>query len=1033
MSKKNLVFKKTIVAHALTVAFGVGVLSIGVVPSVMAQSNAAGTVYGKVVAGSATTVVLKNTDTNLTRTVTVDATGKYQATALPIGHYKATLLKDSTILANAELEVLAGQGVEPDFGAAANAGVQSIEVSARRSRIDVSNATNGATFTAKELDKLPIAKNVNAIIQLAPNTTRGDPTYAGGAAFAGGGASENAYYINGMVVTNPLSQLGASELPFGAISQAQVLVGGFGAEFGRSVGGVVNITTKSGTNNWETGASVSITPSAMRSKPIDYYYPVIGAANTKATDGTLRVRREDNTLEEKVYGGYVGGPIIKDKLFMFVAAETTRNDSDRVFQGRTSTTLAQNGFIKQKNQTDRYLGKFDWNITDDHRLELSVFGDKTKHDNNYYSYNYTTRAVGSTVKSSEHIESDPDANVGDNGADVQSLRYVGNLTENLTLTALYGQSKVKHVYQPVGYNANLFAVTADANNQVPGFNYNSPQSFSGPLNFDGSTDTVKSLRLDLEYKLGSHLLRAGLDNNKSSALNAGQASAGGGTWIYQKTTTPNLPTDVTGGVVPALTPFGGLAAQGYYVQKNLSSTVSNAYADQSAQYIEDKYQITKDILITAGLRNEQFSNSNQDKVKFIEMKNQIAPRFSAAWDVNGDSSLKVFGSAGRYAIQLPSVVALRQANGSLNTDQYYTYTGTDANGLPTGLTQITGVLSGNNERGQAKDPLTLSSTNLKPSFQDELTLGFEKAFSPDLNFGAKFTYRTLKSAIDDYSDSRPFLDWAKRNNVTVPDDWAFTGAAFNPGEDNDFLVDFNGNKKYSRVHLTAADMGFEKVKRTYTAIDLFAEHPYRKGWYGRVNYTLSRSEGNTEGQTLSDTATGQADVATTQTWDYKEIMYYANGKLPNDRTHQIKAFGYFDLTKEITIGGNLLLAAGRPRSCKGAFPNPDPRAVAYGVNYNSAHFYCFGATGNANIPSPRGTVGNLEWDRRLDLNFAYKPAQLDGLVFRLDIFNVFNAQTVQKVEERFNNRNVLRATYGQVISVTSPRTAKITAEYNHKF
>ncbi|PXX43231.1 TonB-dependent receptor [Undibacterium pigrum] len=1032
MQKRNHVFKKKLVAHALTLAFGAGILSIAFSPAVHAQSNAAGTVYGKVNAGSATTVVLKNTETNLTRNVAIDANGKFQATALPIGHYRVSLMKDSLIVSTMELDVLAGQGVEAAFNEETN-GIQSVTVAATRKRIDVSNASNGATFTAKELDKLPIAKNVNSIIQLAPNTTRSDPTYAGGAAFAGGGASENAYYINGMVVTNPLTQLGASELPFGAISQAQILVGGFGAEFGRSVGGIVNITTRGGTNNWEAGVSANITPNSLRSRRLDYYYPVIGASNTKATDGSLRLRREDNTFNEQQVGAYIGGPVIKDKLFMFIAAEGTRSDNGQVNKERTAVTLNENGWREQKNEINRYYGKLDWNINDDHRLELTAIGDKTKHDNSYYSYDYASRARGSVVKSSEHIELDPDANTGDNGADVLSLRYVGNITDNLTITAMYGQSKAKHVYQPVGYNASLFSITADANNRVPGLNYNSSQGYSGTLNFDGSTDSLKSMRLDLEYKLGKHLIRAGIDNNAADSVNAGVYSAGGGAWTYLRTTTPNTAIDVTGGVVPALAQYGGLAAQGYYVQKGLYSTVSNAYTEQSAQYIEDKYQISKDVLLTFGLRNEQFANLNQDKVKFVDMKNQLAPRFSAAWDVNGDSSFKVFGSAGRYAVQMPSVVALRQSNGSLNTNQYFTYTGTDSNGLPTGLVPITGALSGNSEYGQAKDPKTIAATNLKPMFQDELTLGFEKAYSQDLNFGAKVTYRSLRSTIDDFSDPRVFEDWAIRNHVPIGDTWNFSGAAFNPGEDNDFLIDFKSGKGYSQVHLTAAEIGMPKVKRVYKALDLFAEHPYRNGWYGKLNYTWARSEGNTEGQTLSDTVTGQADVATTQTWDYKELMYNANGKLPNDRTHQIKAFGYYDLSQELTIGGNLLIAAGRPRNCKGTLPSADPRAVAYGVNYNSAHFYCYGATPKDNVASPRGTAGNLEWDRRLDLNLTYKPQQVKGLVFKMDIFNVFNAQTVQKIEERWNNRNVLLNTYGQVLSLTAPRSVRLGAEYNYKF
>ncbi|NDI85350.1 TonB-dependent receptor plug domain-containing protein [Undibacterium sp. B2R-29] len=1026
--------KKTLVARALTLAFGVGVASFAYTPDVMAQSNAAGTAYGKVGAGVATNVVLKNVDTNFTRSVSIDATGKFQATALPAGRYQATLIKEGKTLGTVELDVLIGQGAEVDFGAQTT-GVQSVEVSARRSKIDVSSATNGATFTAKELAKLPVAHNVDAIIQLAPNTTRSDPTYAAGASFGGGAASENAYYINGFPVTNPLTQLGASELPFGAISQAQILTGGFGAEFGRSTGGVVNITTKGGTNNWEVGASASIIPNALRSNPVDIYYPNTGRYPYKVvngketgTDGSLAVRRENNTYDQKQLGGYVGGPIIQDKLFMFVALEGTQTDTGSVNVGRTSTTSATNGWQDATTKLTRYYGKLDWNINDDHRLELTAFGDKPKTDTSYRGYNYATRTIDNAVTSSLHED-----NNGANGGDVQILRYVGNITDNLVVTGLYGQSKSKHIYQPAGYNPNLFQVAYDTGADVSGLNYKSPQGFSGNLPFSGSTDEIKSYRLDIEYKLGQHTLRAGLDNNKLTSLNAGDSSAGGGLWSYHKID----PTAIISGsnMTQPIGSFGGLAAQGYYVEKILSSTVSNAYSDQSAQYIEDKYQVTKDVLLTFGLRNEQFSNANQDKVKYIEMKNQIAPRFSAAWDVNGDSSMKVFGSAGRYSVQMPTVVALRGANGSLNTNQFFTYTGTDANGIPTGTTQLTAPISGNNEFGQAKDPKTITALNLKPSFQDELTLGFEKAYSQNLNFGAKFTYRMLRATIDDFCDQRPFDAWAKRKTVDTSNWNGFGCASFNPGEANSFLVDFNDadpakrGKNYTRVDLSKEDLGFEKAERKYYAVDLFLEHPYRNGWYGKVNYTWSRNTGNTEGQTASDFNTAQGDISTTQTWDNPEVMKYANGLLPNNRTHQIKAFGFYELTPEWTVGANLLLASGRPRSCVSRAADP-----AFGINPAYTVHYCFGATKTANVPSPRGTVGNLEWDRQLDLNLTYKPQFLKGLALKVDVFNVFNAQTVQKVSEEYMNRaGTISSTYERVISYSSPRFAKLTAEYNYKF
>jgi hypothetical protein len=1016
-------FRKTVLARALTIAFSTAALGIAVAPAAFAQSNAAGSIYGRVQPGSGNSVVLKNLDTNLTRTVTIEPNGSFQATALPYGRYRATLMSGGSVASSVDVDVLAGQGVEAMF-ATSGTQVTRVEVSGRRSRIDVSRADNGATFTARELAVLPIAKTVDAIVQLAPNTTRGDPTYVAGSSLGGGAASENAYYINGFPVTNPLSQLGGAELPFGAIAQAEIKTGGFGVEFGRSTGGVVNIITKSGTNTWEIGLQAQKSPAAWRAKYDDYYYAKTGIAPT--TDGLVRVSRQQNSYEQTQYSATIGGPIIKDKLFMFLAGEMTRTEDSRVNLARTATTLGSNGWVDRVIKTPRYLSKFDWNITDNHRLEATFIGDLPEVNSNFRSYNYTTKVIGSTVNSSQHEELN--GTFAPNGGESKIFRYVGNLTEDLTLTALWGQSRAQHIYEPTGYNPNMFSVSAPAEVRVPGLNYNNPQNFSGLLNKSGAMDKTDSYRLDLEYKLGSHTLRAGADRNEISATDAGTALGGGGQWVYGKTGTPTGTTQLSGGSLPAIASYGGLAAQGYYVQKNLSSTVSNAYADQSAWYIEDRWQVTKDVLVTGGLRGESFSNANQDKVKFVEQKNQISPRLAAVWDVNGDATLKLLASAGRYTIQMPSVIALRVANGSRNTFENYIYTGTDANGLPTGLTQVTGPQSANNEFGQAKDPKTLASTNLKPAYQDELTLGFEKSWSPDLNFGAKVTYRTLKSTIDDWGDARPFENYAAAHNINL-DNWAgFGGALINPGVDQDFLVDYLGNGTYTKVHVTAAEMFSEKPKRTYAALDVFFEHPMRNGWYGRVNYTLSRNTGNTEGQTLSDTGTAQADVSITQTWDYREIMNYANGLLPNDRKHQIKAFGYFQVTPEWSLGGNLLVASGRPRSCLGTSPvQGNPYA------YNSGEHYCFGTTANLNVPSPRGSLGRLPWDKQLDLNVVYRPSFLKDLSLKADVFNVFNTQTTMKVIEQYNNRNVRSGTYESVASMTAPRYVRVSAEYNHKF
>jgi hypothetical protein len=285
----------------------------------------------------------------------------------------------------------------------------------------------------------------------------------------------------------------------------------------------------------------------------------------------------------------------------------------------------------------------------------------------------------------------------------------------------------------------------------------------------------------------------------------------------------------------------------------------------------------------------------------------------------------------------------------------------------------------------------------------------------------------MKTSIDDLCDSRPFDAWAARTGTTVTNPaFGVDCYLFNPGVANTFNLDISGNGDYKNVALSAADLGFEKVKRTYTAMDIFLEHPLRNGWYGKVNYTLSRSYGNTEGQVRSDN--GQSDISVTATWDYPEIMRGATGKLPNDRTHQIKAFGFMQLNPELSIGGNLLLASGRPRSCLGGDPNPGDSP-----NYNNQAFFCYGETRAQNVLTPRGKLGNLPFDKRLDLNVTYKPNLLKGFAFKTDIFNVFNEQTVQNVSEAYNSGTRMSSVFERPLSFTNSRSVRFTAEYNRKF
>ncbi len=1034
MQSKKLVFKKTLVARALFVAFGATALTVGINTTALAQSNATGSIFGRLDVAAGATVVIENTGTGLKRTLTPDATGRFIATSLPVGTYKATMIKNGTVTGTQTgIEVVLGQGAEVTFTTSAS--LQTVQIVGRQQSIDVTSTNPGASFTAKQLDALPVARNVEAIIQLAPNTTRADSRFAGGASFGGGAASENSYYINGYPVVNPLTGLGASQLPFGAIAEAQVLTSGFGAEFGRSVGGVVNIITKSGTNNWVAGANVSVSPKSLRGDPKDIYYIDTkqyngGATYNNATDGTLRLARAENTQGRQSFGGYLGGPIIQDKLFFFGALEQSTTDDGFVQGQRIGTSNAADGWRDRETKIDRYLAKLDWNLTDNHRLEFTAIGDTPVESISDSGFDYATRQRVGTVTSQQKL-----TNIDSNGGETKMFKYTGNLTTDLTLTALYGQTNSKHLNEFPNYDPGkvLLSTVSTPSDRAPGLNYVDPQPIKGNVLAPGSEDIVKSFRLDLEWQLGKHSIRAGLDQNKVSSVNAGEFKAGGGTWTYFKTDTPDAVLDQTGGTsAPTNSTGSPLGAEGYFVGKTLFSTVTTANGEQTAQYIEDKFQVTKDLLLVGGVRREAFKNINDAGKVFLNNKAQILPRLGAAWDVSGDASMKVFATAGRYSVPIPTHIAVRGAGRSTYTDQYFTYTGIDAEGQPTGLVALSAPLSGNNEFGQDKVVETLSAVDLKPSFSDDFTIGFERALSKEYNVGAKLTYRSLKSTIDDFCDVRPFEKFAADNGIAITNPlWGNTCQTFNPGIDNTFKVDFAGDPtKLTTVALTAADQGFDPVKRTYTAIDLFVEHPLRNGWYGKVNYTWSKNKGNTEGQVRSDN--GQADVAVTSVWDYPELMKGADGLLPNDRTHQIKAYGFVELTSEWGVGANLLMASGRPRSCLGYEPNP---GATGSPGYRNQTYYCLGTDRTKNTLYTRGSLGRLPWDNRVDLSVKYKPSALKGLELKLDIFNLLDQQTVQNVTEGYNVRSGGRVAtnYESPISLTAPRSVKLTASYDHKF
>ncbi|MFC5740213.1 TonB-dependent receptor [Dyella tabacisoli] len=1027
----------------LALALGLGLASTGV----MAQSNVTGSIFGQVASQpGTTTVVIQSVDTGFSRSLPVDSSGRYRFTTLQPGRYKVSLQSDGKEVSSRDnVEVTIASGTEVSFAGGNATSAKNLEglsvVASVLPSIDVSSVDTRTVLTSEQLNKLPIARGVGAAALLAPgvveNTSYSTNGFGNIPSFGGAASSENAYYINGFAVTNPLTSLGASTLPFNAIDQEQVLTGGYGAEFGRSTGGVINIVTKRGSNQWKGGVYAIWRPEALRANPRNGYFPNTGfysqtTPDGKApTDGTLYQYRNKNQYTYTTYGAYVSGPLIKDRLFFYLEGEMNKQDGKSVSSfSNSSSSVGKIGWNDYTYKIPRWTAKVDWNITDNNILEFTGVSDKVQYDASSYNFNYSDSTHGNAQNGGSYTK---------NGGDLYIAKYTGYVTDSLTVSALYGTQKLEHIQTPWGYDPKCPYITSTAQSQAPGLVYGGCQtSTSNSLLLPGSKDKTHGWRLDIEYRLGDHDIRLGMDNQTAESL-TGSQFPGEFSWAYGWQKNANVGIDASHGVgSPASA--GGLGSKGYFVSRAYNTQRAQVKTEQSAQFIEDRWQISDRWLLSLGLRNEQFTNYNGAGQPYARQRNQLAPRIGAAWDVFGDASLKVFANAGRYHLAMPNNVAVRGASGSLITNEYFTYTGVDATtGAPTGLKPVavdaskgytcngTHAISSNLECGTAPDPRTVAAQGLKSHFQDEYIAGMEQRINSHFNWGAKLTYRSLRSAIDDTCTQvlggRCFL--------------------FNPGQANTFLEQ-QADGSYKPVTYSNAQLGMPQLKRKYYAVDLFVEHPFGDKWYGRVDYTFSRNYGNTEGQLASDLDTGaggQADVSTTQDWDLPQLMVGSNGLLPNHRKHQIKAFGYFQMNDDWRFGASLLLASGRPKNCTSHYPTADK-----GLYSGSTYWFC-GLSGSGTAPgtagyaapaadyafSPRGSHGSAPWSYQLNLNVAYTPGWMERkLTFQMDIINVLNRQVATGYNYRYEtgSRNTPNPLYLRELNYTDPRYVRLTARYD---
>jgi Carboxypeptidase regulatory-like domain/TonB dependent receptor len=268
---------------------------------------------GNVVPGATITATKKGT--GVVRTAITDDAGGYTITQLPPGKYDLSVEAKSFSKALAQdFELNVGAKVTKNFELQPGEITATVSVSAEAAAVNTTTSELGKSITPTELQTYPLLNRTFAALSIVAPEARPagtfDPTktHVGNVAFSGGDGRQVDVNVDGGDNKDNVVGSLLQNFAYEGIQEFQVLEHRWTAESGRSVGGVVNVVTKSGTNQLHGSGFFNFRNQSLRAR--DFF-------EKQTTDPKPSYNREE-------YGGSVGGPLVKDKLFFFTALERFR-------------------------------------------------------------------------------------------------------------------------------------------------------------------------------------------------------------------------------------------------------------------------------------------------------------------------------------------------------------------------------------------------------------------------------------------------------------------------------------------------------------------------------------------------------------------------------------------------------------------------------------------------------------------------------------------------------------------------------------
>jgi len=1041
--------------------------------SAFAQTSTTGSIEGIVTdpngaAVKGATVTVTGATLISPQTATTGDEGRYRVLNLPPGDtYKVTV--DAGGFAKFEsgnVAVNLGRTSSVDATLQLATAQASVTVTSGAA-VDTAANTSGSNVSSEQFSNFPTQRTVQSLYTIAPTVTRSGLRDATGRdrdpSVAGSSGPENNYILDGVNTTDPAFGGSGANLPFEFVQEVEIKTGAYGAEYGKSTGGIFNVITKSGGNEFHGDLFGYGTTKGM----------VRGVKNFPFTGSSA------NGFSEVDLGGDIGGPIIKDKVWFFGAFNP---------QTRKNFYLTQTFFAPAENKVTIpfYAGKLTWALNGRNTFTASTFGDFTKvkgflatgaltnvsgfgNDITAFlgtqetgGHNYAVR-LNSTIRPTFigefsgglHFQR---ANTIPAGGTATSL-----LTDNFAV--LRGNT----VLTPVQTGVNFGAGTGFLD-FVDGRGGSLQRNFSRGPGFGLYTTQNRDryeFNAHMQNILGKHTVKWGFEwfRNKYdiNTLSSGPAITYGFTPGLGLTPT-NGASNVTNGsritnnflvctvrgavincpsaagvaraqAIPAATlaalgltvnpvANGITTAEAFNAPFLLRNTtrvrdfelVGKTNTNAEAFYVQDDYKFARNFQFNIGVRwdyEQAYNNDGTSYIKFNNFWDNAAPRLGLIWDFTGKGKGKLYANYATFIeTPVPLDVNVRAAGGNVQTDKNFNV---DRINGPAGALIVPGVSTGSTNLGSDATPI---DPGLKPQSIGEYSMGIEYEVAKDLALGARGIYRHMRNVIEDGS----FDD-------------GDTYFIFNPGRQEPGTTEANacaGDPASGRIPRC-----FGRAQRFYRALELTATKRFTNNYQFIASYVFSSLTGNYEGLFRNDN--GQSDPNITSLFDLQSLLDRTYGRLPNDRPHQFKFNGSYRTPFKLLVSGNFYIQSGTPFNQ--LIPHPIyGNNEGFAVQRGTAIVPVVTAT-QAGFPNIVNSIGSNRTPTTMNLDLGvYYPIKIgEKKELRLtgDWFNVFNSQRALTLDQTFSINSgiasvapVQNAFYGSALLVQAPSAFRIGAKFS---